>query len=133
MQDSQTLKKLYPRRILTARYEDLALKPIDFATRLLNFAGLRMDRALRQYVWSITSTRGNFTDVMWQTKRSDSRRTAGQWRFDLDFGSVAVVDALCADLYRQAGYLPLPMRHLQKNLRVASHRGIKAVPGLWTW
>ena len=132
MQDSQRLKKLYPGRILTARYEDLAQKPLDFAARLLDFAGLDMYPSLRQYVWNITSSHDKVKEGMWKTKRSNSSLTAGQWRQDSDFPFVAEVDRKCAQLYRHMGYLPFANETALRNTRLPYFRDVKHMPGLWT-
>ena len=132
-QVSQRLKRLYPGRILTARYEDLAQKPLEFSARLLDFAGLDMDSKLRHYVWNITSSGGSVAkEQMWKTQRNNSSQTAGQWRQNSDFRFVAEVDKTCAQLYKLMGYLPFANEKDLRNLQLPYFRDLKQVPGLWT-
>ena len=134
VQDARRLKELYPGRVLSARYEDVAERPLDFAARLFRFAGLTMDSDLRQFVWNITSSHADVQERAFRTTRSDSSETAAQWRQEADFRFVASVDALkeCADLYRLAGYLPLANEQSLRDSSVPYYRDWRQVDGLWT-
>nr|KAG5696987.1 hypothetical protein BaRGS_008449 [Batillaria attramentaria] len=81
---SKQLKSAYPGRVLTVRYEDLAMKPLVFAERLLGFAGLKMDKQLEEYVLNITS-RGLGDSCVICTQRNDSVRAASEWRQNINF------------------------------------------------
>ena len=132
MQASQKLKRLYPRRILTARYEDLAERPLDFSARLLDFVGLHMDSRLRQYVWKITSSHHNIKEERWKTARSNSKAAASRWRENIRFRLSEEVDNKCSDLYNHLGYLPFANETTLRNLAVPYYRVLTEVPGLWT-
>ncbi|XP_070178775.1 carbohydrate sulfotransferase 4-like isoform X2 [Littorina saxatilis] len=131
LQDSQELKKQYPGRILTARYEDLAKSPHDFASRLMDFSGLQMDLALKKYITSITSAKGKFNEQVFNTKRKDSDATANRWRVSFEIEYVSMVDDVCKRVYGYMGYLPFADGQRMGNLSVPSYKQFRQVPGLW--
>ncbi|XP_070178774.1 carbohydrate sulfotransferase 4-like isoform X1 [Littorina saxatilis] len=131
LEDSQELKKQYPGRILTARYEDLAKSPHDFASRLMDFSGLQMDLALKKYITSITSAKGKFNEQVFNTKRKDSDATANRWRVSFEIEYVSMVDDVCKRVYGYMGYLPFADGQRMGNLSVPSYKQFRQVPGLW--
>ncbi|XP_076455612.1 uncharacterized protein LOC143290183 [Babylonia areolata] len=79
LQQAEKMKTLFPGRVLSIRYEDLAKDPLLMTQKVLAFAGLDMDEELRHYVWSITSA-GLPVRCRYCTTRSSSKRTASLWR-----------------------------------------------------
>ena len=133
MQDSERLRQLYPGRILSARYEDLAERPLHFAERLLSFAGLEMTPGVRQYIWNITSSGVKVKEEAGGTLRSDSKRTASHWRINkTPYKFVANIDKYCTDLYARMGYFPLHSEREMKNLSIPVYRDVKDLPWLWS-
>ena len=133
MQDSAGLRQQYPGRIMTARYEDLSERPLYFTQRLLSFAGLEMTPDLQQYVLNITSSGVEVKAISNTTIRSDSKRTASQWRANgTPFAFAANIDKHCADVYGHMGYFPLHDDRELKNLSVSVYKDVKDIPWLWS-
>ena len=131
-QVSETLKKKYPGRILTARYEDLAENPLNFSQRLMDFAGLQMTPHLQQYVWSITSSGQKRTNNAAGTVRTDSRATASHWRTTSTFKFSASVDKYCLELYDRMGYIPFADEGELKDLSRPVYEALSDdLPWLW--
>ena len=133
MQDSERLRQQYPGRILSARYEDLAERPLHFAQRLLSFAGLEMTPGQRQYIWNITSSAVEAKEKAGGTLRRDSKQTASNWRVNnTTYTFVANIDKYCTDLYARMGYFPLHSEREMKNLSIPVYRDVKDLPWLWS-
>ncbi|KAK7492743.1 hypothetical protein BaRGS_00016048 [Batillaria attramentaria] len=131
LQEAERLKTLFPGRVLTARYEDLATDPMAFAEKLLTFAGLTFSPKLRDYVWKITSS-GLSDGGARSTVRNNSQATANSWRKKVAFSDSSVIDTNCLEVYKRTGYLAFPMEVFLKNLTFPSFVDHKRVPGLWT-
>ncbi|KAK7089270.1 hypothetical protein V1264_024795 [Littorina saxatilis] len=130
LKEGEKLKTLHKGRVLTVRYEDIATEPLKFAQKLLHFAGLNMDKTLRQYVWNITSA-GLPDNCVICTTRNDSKKTALNWRTKMDFQTTKIVDSSCQEVYRRMGYLPLAKREELLNLTIPSFVDVSNVPGVW--
>lgn len=133
LQDIQTgeeLKVRYPGRVMTARYEDLAMEPLARARQLFSFAGLDLDAATKDYILNITS-RGLKDTCALCTQRANSTVTASKWRRQLSFQKVSAIDSLCGGVYEKMGYLPLTSNTDLKKETVAAFIHPARVPGLW--
>lgn len=131
LKEAEQLKTLYPGRVFTVRYEDLAMEPIESAETLLSTVGLKMDLSLRQYIWNITSA-GLKDGCTICSQRNDSRVTSSSWRWKYEFSSTSVIDVNCKDVYERTGYLLLRTAADLKNLSVPAYVNKMKVPGLWT-
>ena len=53
------LNKLFPKRVLTVRYEDIVLKPVQSTEKMYKFAGLQMADSTRAYLHNVTRGKAN--------------------------------------------------------------------------
>ncbi|CAG5122228.1 unnamed protein product, partial [Candidula unifasciata] len=51
---SKDLSGMFPKRILTVRYEDIAESPVAAARQLFNFLGIQITASNEEYIWNIT-------------------------------------------------------------------------------
>nr|KAG5691705.1 hypothetical protein BaRGS_029470 [Batillaria attramentaria] len=133
LQDAQVADKLtatYPGRVLRVRYEDLASEPLNFAEKMLGFAGLTLNDGLRGYIWNITMA-GNTSRGVLRNERSNSTETSMEWRLKFDFNSTSTIDNNCREVYQRFGYLPLKTKRDLVDLGVPSVLGYAKVHGLW--
>ncbi|XP_076438080.1 carbohydrate sulfotransferase 1-like [Babylonia areolata] len=130
LQQAEKMKTLFPGRMLTVRYEDLAMDPLVMAQKVLSFVGLAMDEELRHYVWNITSA-GLPNACRYCTTRTSSKETAMRWRTAESLGFYKMIDGNCEEVYRRMGFVPFFTTERLRDLNVSSFLQYSKVPGLW--
>ncbi|XP_046345891.2 carbohydrate sulfotransferase 3-like isoform X1 [Haliotis rufescens] len=109
------MKKQYPGRIATIRYEDLADKPMLIAEQMYSFIGLDLTDEIRHYIHRITN--GSSDCGSYCTQRN-SKDAISRWRQGLTYTQVSLIDKICQPLYRVMGYLPAQNEDHLHNLSV---------------
>ncbi|XP_046576734.1 carbohydrate sulfotransferase 4-like [Haliotis rubra] len=102
--DSLFMKKQFPGRIATIRYEDLAEMPLNIAEQMYNFIGLDFTDENRDHIQHVTTRNGGCGAYC---RRRNSTVTMSLWRTRLTYMQVSLIDKICQPLYRVMGYLPV--------------------------
>ncbi|XP_067687163.1 carbohydrate sulfotransferase 3-like [Haliotis asinina] len=113
--DSLLMKKQFPGRIATIRYEDLAEMPVNMATQMYNFIGLDFTDENRDHIRSIT-TRNSNCGAYCSSRNSTEK--VSLWRKSLPYMQVSLIDKICHPLYRAMGYLPAQSQDHLLNMSV---------------
>ncbi|CAL1527100.1 unnamed protein product [Lymnaea stagnalis] len=95
-------------KILTLRYEDMAQDLLRATEIMYSFTGLEMLPSVRSYVRKVTSYEAvlpNGKTAAKQTARKNPFKTAYNWRLELPFSLVKLVDHACKDVLDNMGYL----------------------------
>ncbi|XP_050406177.1 carbohydrate sulfotransferase 1 [Patella vulgata] len=124
---STELYKVFPGRIKTVRYEDIAEAPIKATDEIYKFIGLNMTSSIRDYIWNITSA-GHPDNCVICTTRNSSIATAYKWRQKLKFDVVTMIDNVCSTVYNKLGYLPLKNVNDMKNMKISVKKPMKFTP-----
>ncbi|XP_070188924.1 carbohydrate sulfotransferase 1-like [Littorina saxatilis] len=134
LKDSIPLKKQYPGRVLTARYEDLAQQPLAFSAQLLTFARLDMEAAVKEFIKKATAYNDSHViEKRYGTVRTNSSHTAAAWRQSVQFKFVQDVDKGCRELYKLVGYLPFANQKQLGNMEEPYYTDYKLAPiKLWS-
>ncbi|KAK6182856.1 hypothetical protein SNE40_010445 [Patella caerulea] len=124
---STEMNKIFPGRIKTVRYEDIAETPIKATDDIYKFIGLNMTSSIRNYIWNITSA-GHPDNCVICTTRNSSIATAYKWRQKLTFDMVTKIDKVCSTVYSRLGYLPLKNENDMKNMKISVKKQVKFTP-----
>lgn len=97
-------------RVLTIKYEDIALKPIETAKRMYSFVGLPFDSDTEKYVYGVTLG-GNISDckvcqLKWQIGSSSdtSKDHIDSWKSSKSLSWVKSVQNACSTVMRHYKY-----------------------------
>lgn len=101
LQTGFKLNKLYPNRIKTVLYEDLAERPLEAARDLYKFLGLTEPVNFEQ--WVQNHTKAGYSNGYYDTVRRDSKSTAYSWRRYINLKVVQSFDKNCIDTYKILG------------------------------
>lgn len=112
--ETKRLQNIYPGRIKTVLYEDIAENPIDGAKRLYEFARLEFTEEIQNYVYNITLA-GEKDNYAYGTVRSNSKKVAYDWRESSTFSNVHIVDTNCRLLYSLMGLKPIDRADMVKD------------------
>lgn len=107
---SEALKKSFPERILTLRYEDFVDDPLKTAQRIFGFIDVPWTAKDKEFIIS--------TSI--ELDKNATYR-ASVWRDHLTHHHLLVVDRYCYDLYRKLGYIELSSVDI-KNLELPDHK-----------
>ena len=98
-------------RTLVIRYEDLAMKPVYFAKKVLEHAGLDFSYEVRTWIEKNTKgiAKSAENEKLWKPFLSDrdSRQTALKWRESILLENAKEIQKLCANEMGQLNYLPV--------------------------
>ncbi|XP_060064693.1 carbohydrate sulfotransferase 5-like [Ylistrum balloti] len=97
--------KLYSEQVKILMYERFAIFPIETSKRLFSFLGLDFDKYLQVFVRSVTSGSVDNAGCYWCTKKTNSQKTAVNWRKSIKYDYVKIIDDQCSDVYHQLGYI----------------------------
>ena len=100
---NQYLSRNKQGRIRLVKYEDLAEYPFQIVTALYRFAKLNLTEEVIKHVNKSTSMNLR-DDCAYCTTRRNSTKTAYQWHEEISDSVLALVDSLCASVYRLLGY-----------------------------
>ncbi|XP_005103643.1 carbohydrate sulfotransferase 6 [Aplysia californica] len=103
--DSARMQSIFPGRILTIRYEDLAESPIPVARKLYEFAGIPWSDDVEARTREITGpTNESFREQKFGTKRKNSSTTATKWRSKIDLPFALNLQVECSGAMGKYGY-----------------------------
>ena len=88
-----TIKRLYPKNIMTLRYEDLAAEPTKYSKRLYEFIGYKLPQYVGKKVNE--SVLSEFDWGKFDTIRKNSTATSIAWRSKLDPEKKALFTKAC--------------------------------------
>ncbi|XP_067687183.1 carbohydrate sulfotransferase 3-like [Haliotis asinina] len=97
-------KKRFPGRVLTVRYEDIALDPLHIYKQVYDFLGIDLTKNIQNYILDMTSN--SVTNCGARCIRKNSSFTVFKWRRYLSYFTMSKIDRSCSKLYRKVGYLP---------------------------
>ena len=101
------------------RYEDLAENPLKTLQSLLTFAGLPMDKSLREWLdlaSHLPETKSERKAARW---RQDSWEGAQRWRWKVGSDVINVIESYCSHVMGVLGYKSVSgSQLLRKNLTV---------------
>ena len=113
---------------LFLRYEDLALSPLWGLRTIYDFMGFSPDDNVQQWaadqhrkLQSNTTVHEVFKDIqslqrhVYGTDRGDPRSVVDEWRRQMPFDAVEVIQLACKDFMERVGYLPFPSVESMKN------------------
>ncbi|KAL8570796.1 hypothetical protein ACOMHN_006946 [Nucella lapillus] len=100
------IAQTFPGRVIRLRYEDLALRPLPYAKKLLQFAGLRMSPAEEKELEKLTSTDMTKEFQKKYVLRTNSSVRVSLWRENPSSYIAGLLDSYCGGVYRLAGYVP---------------------------
>ena len=92
-------------RLSIVRFEDIALNPIDIATKVYTRLGIQMPDTVT--TWLTNATRGSDQAAGFETKyltQRDSRAVTDKWRRKLPLATVVEMQRLCPETYHYLGY-----------------------------
>ena len=99
---AQIIKETFPGQLHTVFYERLAENPMVGLDALYSFTKLRLNSKIKHYVQNITNSQKN--DGYFNTRRTNSKKVASQWRKTLKWSFVKAIDKSCYELYKFTGY-----------------------------
>ena len=106
----------YPGRILTVKYEDLAMEPVKGAKEIYNWLGMRMAKPVARWINQNTHAEENFNRGDAITKRKNSTWEAISWKRELDKASKLVVTEECLNVIKELDYDVLYVRNTNKKV-----------------
>ncbi|XP_071103182.1 carbohydrate sulfotransferase 1-like [Haliotis cracherodii] len=121
---SSKMKSLYPGRILTLRYEDLAERPFVMTEQIYRFIGLDLTPSIRDYVQNITNASDKACVNIRLCTRKKSTKIISKWRTSLSYNQVSAIDNICEPLYKVMGYLPVNNEQNLHNLSVPMYTAV---------
>ena len=104
LQMSSVLRRRFPGRLLTVRYEDIVRSPLEAAQQMYDYLGLKFTPDVESFVWN--STYGGLPDdCNICTTRSNATATANRWRTEVGrFPQILLAQAECASVMEALGY-----------------------------
>lgn len=115
---SKLIQKVDPDRLKLLQYEDLADRPIETASDLFSFAGLRFTQTVASYLKrSTSSSRDSCTFC---TQRKNSSQTASKWRNQLKFDDAKYIYDTCSESMSVLGYKSFTSVRSMTDKRMAS-------------
>lgn len=100
---AEMFSKLYPGRIFTLKYEDLALTPGEKTKELYDFLDMNYTDKIKNYVVNITMS-GNNASYMLDSVRPDSRVIVDKWRTNISDVTLEIVQIMCKYVMRKLSY-----------------------------
>ena len=101
---STVLSKRFPNRAKVLRYETLAMDPINKARQLYEFVGITPNFGDLAHVYCKAYSMKDKQEEF-ETSRKNSSRVAYAWLRRARRRDVRLVDELCHDVYKMAGYV----------------------------
>ncbi|XP_071103234.1 carbohydrate sulfotransferase 1-like [Haliotis cracherodii] len=124
IEDSKEMRRRFPGRIATMRYEDLAEKPIIMAKEIFDFIDLELTDKIKSYIKNITHKTNDVCDAL--CVKRDSKEIISKWRLDLSLAKVSFIDKICQPLFDVMGYLPAVSDDSLRNLSVPLYNQISS-------
>ncbi|RUS77889.1 hypothetical protein EGW08_014363, partial [Elysia chlorotica] len=120
LQMASVLRRRFPGRIMTVRYEDIVASPIEAARQMYAFLGITFSAEVQSYVWN--STYGGLPDdCNICTTRANATATAYKWRTEVArFPQILLAQAQCASVMNALGYRMLPTAENISDQKVSS-------------
>ncbi|CAN8006960.1 unnamed protein product [Ixodes hexagonus] len=104
IREFQTIRRVFPDKIVQVRYEDIALSPLKNVEELYHRLRLNFTRRVSRFIDAhMTNTRKRRHRYAYSTMR-DSVRTALLWRSRLNFSEVLMVQNTCPDVLLRLEY-----------------------------
>lgn len=113
---AQIIKETFPGQLHTVFYERLAENPMVALEALYSFTKLRLNSKIKHYVQNITNSQKN--DGYFNTRRTNSKKVANQWRQTLKWSLVKAIDKSCYELYKFTGYSKISSKSNLLNLDI---------------
>jgi len=115
--------KFMKQRTIIVRYEDIALDPAKFATKMYRKFGIEMIDEIRNWINQNTHDESRKIDI-YSTKR-DSSKIANDWRNGrssrhLNYEFVEDVQKVCSDMMTTFGYIPFSTKEENFDLSLDS-------------
>jgi hypothetical protein len=95
----KTLSQDFPGRILSVKYEDLVVDPVEHVHEVYQFLGLETPRSV--FEWFTSSMSGVKNTGCYGTQRMDSKGTAFEWRNKLTGQNMTIISEFCAGVIAQ--------------------------------
>ncbi|GFS08972.1 carbohydrate sulfotransferase 1, partial [Elysia marginata] len=100
------LKKKYPDRVYTTRYETIATRPIASTKNIYDFLGLEFAQSTAMFVYNKTHSQSWRAGRRFSTERVNSTDTSYKWRQTIPFEHASAFDNFCSEPFFKVGYLP---------------------------
>ena len=106
------LSKRFPSKLKAMRYEDVVIKPHQYAKDIYSFLGLEFTEEVQQLVTSLVTSDLPRGHPEWFIHRSNSASVVDKWRRLVDYQTVSGIDRVCSRLYPTLGYILLNQKDL---------------------
>lgn len=103
LQEKELLTRLFPDRIMTVKYENLARNPIETSQNIYDFIDVEMTSRTKLLVYQKTMA-GNQNDCPICSTRSNSSAHIDRWRQDMDRKFIDIVNRKCKFVLKRLGY-----------------------------
>lgn len=100
---AEVFSTVYPGRIFSLKYEDLAIEPIEKTKELYEFLDLNFTDEIRKYIVNITMS-GNNASFVLDTIRPDSKHMIDRWRTSITPRSLDIVQTMCKYVMKTLSY-----------------------------
>lgn len=105
---AQDSRKNRPHNIITVRYEDLAINPVETLQRICRFTGLTYSDDMLEVGWVNAATQMKEADAAAKSRKVGvSTAAMEKWRKSLDEDEVFLAQRLLKSEMRQMGYQPV--------------------------
>jgi len=105
---------LYPGRVKTVFYEDVAGNPIVLSREIYQFLGIKFTSIAEERIRNMTLSGIEKACGILCTHRANSSAQVNAWRRDITMNFVKAVDSSCQPLYSKLGYKQV---HTETELR----------------
>ncbi|KAK3087361.1 hypothetical protein FSP39_005029 [Pinctada imbricata] len=118
----QIFKKFYPNDVHVVYHDSFETNSMSFSRELYKALDLPFNSIAEERVLKLTSNATNCTrDYSLCTSRYNSTFAIKQWRLQIPYSFVKLIDSSCGNVYSAHGYLPFSSEDILKNLSYPSH------------
>lgn len=103
LQEKELLAKMFPGRIMTVKYEDLARDPIETSQNMYDFIDVEMTSRTKLFIYQKTMA-GSKSDCSICSTRSNSSAHVDRWKQAMDKEFIDIVNRKCKSVLKRQGY-----------------------------
>ncbi|KAK3087681.1 hypothetical protein FSP39_009111 [Pinctada imbricata] len=101
------LKRVYPTDVFTVYHNSFESNPLLFSRKLFTALNLPLNPTVEKRLEELTSKKIDCTRNHYVcTSKYNTADAVSEWRREIEFSFVKVVDSLCRNVYRAHGFLP---------------------------